>query len=135
MTWGAVNEWTTQAGYARLSQRAGHPMLTELLKRIMRQEGLHIDFYASQATARLADDRRAQRLTRFALTHLWRPVGATVMPSTEVRHLVGHLFSDPDGRAAAARIDRRIDRLPGLSGLGIVTKAADRAISESRAAA
>ena len=25
MTWGAVNEWTTQAGYARLAARANHP--------------------------------------------------------------------------------------------------------------
>ncbi len=31
MTWGAVNEWTTQAGYARLAQRCDHPVLTELL--------------------------------------------------------------------------------------------------------
>ena len=64
MTWGAVNEWTTQAGYARLAARARHPVLTELLRRIMRQEGRHIDFYARQAIARLDADRRAQRLTR-----------------------------------------------------------------------
>jgi hypothetical protein len=25
MTWGAINEWTTQAGYGRLSERAGPP--------------------------------------------------------------------------------------------------------------
>ena len=55
MTWGAVNEWTTQAGYARLSETAGHPTLRELLRRIMKQEGSHIDFYASEATRRLAD--------------------------------------------------------------------------------
>jgi hypothetical protein len=44
MTWGAVNEWTTQAAYARLARRAGHPTLAELLRRIMKQEGRHIDF-------------------------------------------------------------------------------------------
>jgi hypothetical protein len=129
MTWGAVNEWTTQAGYGRLAQRAGHPTLTELLKRIMRQEGMHIDFYAHQATARLENDRRAQRLTRLALNRLWQPVGANVMAPAEVQHLVVHLFSGSDGRAAAERIDRRIDRLPGLAGLGIITRAADRAIA------
>ena len=32
MTWGAINEWTTQAGYARLSDKADHPTLRELLK-------------------------------------------------------------------------------------------------------
>jgi hypothetical protein len=129
MTWGAVNEWTTQAGYSRLAQRAGHATLAEILKRIMRQEGLHIDFYSSQAAARLDGDRRAQRLTRLALNRLWQPVGANVMPPEEVQHLIVHLFSGNDGRAAAERIDRRIDRLPGLAGLGIITRAADRAIA------
>ena len=80
MTWGAVNEWTTQAGYARLAARADHPVLTELLRRIMRQEGRHIDFYATRPIARLDGDRRAQRLTRFALRRFWRPVGSDVMP-------------------------------------------------------
>jgi hypothetical protein len=66
MTWGAINEWTTQAGYSRLSRLAGHPVLSELLSRIMRQEGRHIDFYASQAERRLEQSHRAQRMTRVA---------------------------------------------------------------------
>ncbi len=123
MTWGALNEWTTQAGYARLGQRAGHPVLSELLRRIMRQEGRHIDFYAGQAAARLDGDRRAQRLTRFALTRFWNPVGADVMPEPEVGHLIRYLFGDNDGSEVAARIDRRVDRLPGLAGLGLVERA------------
>lgn len=127
MTWGAINEWTTQAGYARLAARAGHPTLTELLRRIMRQEGRHIDFYASEAERRLRDDRRARRMTRFALRRLWRPVGSTVMPLVEQRFLVQHLFADDDdGRVVAARIDSRIDRLPGLSGLALIRDAVSR---------
>ena len=42
-------KWTTQAGYAQLARLSGHPVLSEVLGRIMRQEGRHIDFYASQA--------------------------------------------------------------------------------------
>lgn len=126
MTWGAVNEWTTQAGYARLVARAGHPVLTELLRRIMKQEGRHIDFYSSEARRRLERSRTARRVTRFALGRFWSPVGAGVMPDGEVRFLVGHLFGDDDGRAAAERLDRRIDRLPGLEGLGLVTGALER---------
>ena len=61
MTWGAINEWTTQAGYARLAEAAGHPTLRELLRRIMKQEGGHIDFYASEATRRLGDSAKAQK--------------------------------------------------------------------------
>jgi hypothetical protein len=126
MTWGAVNEWTTQAGYARLAARAGHPTLTELLRRIMRQEGRHIDVYATLASHRLAHDRRAQRLTRFALRRLWSPVGAGVMPDAEVRFLVRHLFAGPEGAAMARRIDQRIEALPGLTGLELIGRTAER---------
>jgi hypothetical protein len=126
MTWGAVNEWTTQAGYARLAARADHPVLAELLRRIMRQEGRHIDFYVSQAKARLGASRAAQWLTRTALTTFWRPVGSSVMPASEVRFLLQYLFEGDEGEAMAARIDRRIRALPGLGDLAIVSDARRR---------
>ncbi|HZM39425.1 MAG TPA: hypothetical protein VFB94_09940, partial [Acidimicrobiales bacterium] len=126
MTWGAVNEWTTQAGYARLIARAQHPVLTELLNRIMRQEGNHIAFYAGEASHRLADHPRARRMVRWALRRLWRPVGAGVMPADEVAFMVQTLFGDEPGQDMAARIDRRIDRLPGLADLRLVSGVLDR---------
>ena len=52
------------------------------------------------------------------------------MPETEVRHLIAHLFGGEDGAAMVARIDRRIDNLPGLAGLGLVTKARASATGE-----
>jgi hypothetical protein len=122
MAWGAINEWTTQAGYSRLVRRAGHPTLSELLKRIMRQEGRHIDFYASQAERRLAASHRARRLTRFALRRFWTPVGSGVMPAEETAHLARYLMSGEEGLAAARRIDRRVDRLPGLAGLSLLER-------------
>jgi hypothetical protein len=125
MTWGAVNEWATQAGYGRLAAKAGHPVLSELLRRIMRQEGRHIDFYALGARRRLADSASARRLTRFALRRYWAPVGAGVMPDSELRFLVTHLFADTEGRAAAQRIDRLVGRLPGLEGLHLAETAVD----------
>lgn len=125
MTFGAINEWTTQGGYARLSQVADHPVLTELLRRIMKQEGLHIDYYRTMAAEHLAP-RRAQRTTRFMLKHFWSPVGASVMPVEETEHLVQTLFTGPEGDAVVARIDRRIDRLPGLAGLGLMAGAAQQ---------
>lgn len=121
MTWGAVNEWTTQAAYARLAARSDHPVLSDLLKRIMRQEGRHIDFYVAQAKARLGDSRAARRITRLALTKFWRPVGSGVMPRTEVDFLIRYLFDGDEGASMAARIDRRISALPGLDGLELVS--------------
>jgi hypothetical protein len=123
MTWGAINEWTTQAGYARLAQRCDHPVLTEMLRRIMKQEGRHIDFYAAQASKRLGASRRAQWLTRQSLSRFWVPVGSDLMPDAEVHHLISFLFGGEDGAFMSARIDRRIDGLPGLGGLGLVAKA------------
>ncbi|HEX4218560.1 MAG TPA: hypothetical protein VHZ02_09335 [Acidimicrobiales bacterium] len=120
MTWGAVNEWTTQAGYSRLANIAGHPVLSDLLRRIMKQEGRHIDFYVDQATTRLAASRTAQRLTRWSLQHLWAPVGSSVMPDGEVGFLSRFLFGGVDGLPVVERIDRRVDRLPGLAGLDLM---------------
>jgi hypothetical protein len=131
MAWGAINEWSTQAGYAQLARRSDHPVLKELLGRIMRQEGRHADFYASEAGRRLSGDRRARVVTRLALQRLWRPVGAGLMPDGELSFLVRYLFSDQQGRSAATRIDRHVDRLPGLSGLTLVTSAVDQLAGKS----
>jgi hypothetical protein len=133
MAWGAINEWSTQAGYARLAARAQHPLLSELLHRIMRQEGRHIDFYASEAHRRLEVDPRARRLTRFALKRFWKPVGATVMPASEVQFVIRHLFEGVDGREMAHRIDRRVDRLPGLDGLALVDTAVESRLGTAEA--
>jgi hypothetical protein len=124
MTWGAVNEWSTQAGYARLAEREDHPVLTELLDRIQRQESRHIAFYATEARRRLAASPRAQRLVRFLLRTKWAPVGSSVMPRAETEFLLRHLLSGAEGASAVERLDANVHRLPGLDGLGIVRKAA-----------
>lgn len=120
MSWGAINEWTTQAGYARLGVIEKHPTLSELLRRIMKQEGRHIDFYASEAARRLHSSETAQRLTRRTLKHFWAPVGSGVKPKSEVSFLCRYLFDGDDGLEVAKRIDRRVDGLPGLSGLHLL---------------
>jgi hypothetical protein len=126
MTFGVVNEWTTQAGYARLRAVARHPVLDELLARIMKQEGRHIDFYLAQARARLEPSEAAQRTTRLVLRTLWSPVGSKAMPIEETRHLARTLFGGDDGATFVARVDRRIDALPGLSGLHLVAGSQER---------
>jgi hypothetical protein len=130
MAWGAVNEWTTQSGYGRLIEKAKHPVLTELLRRIMRQEGRHIDFYAGQAATRLRTSQAARRLTRYALGHWWGPVGSGVMPKAEIRFLATYLFGDAQGLNAAKRVDRQIDRLPGLGGLHLLEGAVGGLVTE-----
>jgi hypothetical protein len=47
------------------------------------------------------------------------------MSEDEVKHVMGHLMSGPDGRREAAKIDEHIARMPGLEGLTIVQSALD----------
>jgi hypothetical protein len=118
MSWGAVNEWATHAAYTGLAERENHPVLTQLLERIMRQETRHAAFYASQARQRLARSSRARRLTRFALKRFWRPVGSDVTPAAETNFMVRHLFTE----RVAGQIDEKVDRLPGQQGLRLITR-------------
>jgi len=53
MTWGAINELTTLTGYRRLAAVARHPVLDELLERIVLDEARHFFFYYRQAEIRL----------------------------------------------------------------------------------
>ena len=128
MTFGVVNEWTTQAAYARLAATCDHPVLAELLRRIMRQEGRHIDFYLNQARRRL-EPPAAQRTTRLLLRRLWSPVGSSVMPRDETAHLASTLFADDEGRSMLERVDRRVDSLPGLADLHLLTGAFGRYVT------
>ena len=114
MTWGAINELTTLTGYRRLSVRAGHPVLTELLDRITLDESRHFYFYYRQAERRLARPGAA-RIARLLVDRFWAPVGSGVQPREELTFLAGYLFSDADGRVAARKVDDTIRRLPGFS--------------------
>lgn len=122
MTWGAINEWSTWAGYDRLIALERNPALTAILRKIMRQETRHVAFYATEARRRLTASRRAQWITRWALQRFWTPVGSSVMPEDETRFLLGHLLNGPEGDRALAHIDKNIDRLPGLAGLHLVRR-------------
>lgn len=123
MTWGAVNEWTTQSGYAALAAKADHPELTKLLKAIMKQEGRHIAFYSTEAKKRLADSNGAQKATRFLFKTQWGPVGSGIMPEEEVKHLAAYLYDGEQGLEALRRIDSNVQRLPGLEELTLLKDA------------
>lgn len=125
MIWGAANEWSAVTAYKRLAELQDHPVLGELLIRIARQEARHVAFYATQAKERLEKSRKAQILARFALRKYWGPVGSGTLDEVEVQHVMSHLMSGPDGRAAARAIDRDISKMPGLEGLRIVEDSLD----------
>src|SRR5438445_6006574 len=114
MAWGAINELTTLIGYQRLSQVAGHPVLSELLARIMRDESRHFSFYYRQAERRLARPGTA-RVARFLVDRFWAPVGSRVQPDEEVRVLTRYLMTGEQGRLAARRVDALLRKLPSVA--------------------
>ncbi|MET4780610.1 ferritin-like domain-containing protein [Glaciihabitans sp. UYNi722] len=120
MAWGAANEWSAITAYNRMAELEENPVLAELLRRIAKQEARHVAFYTSQARDRLAKSKKAQVIARFALKKFWAPVGSSIMEKTEVVHVMNHLMSGAEGRAAARKIDSHIAGLPGMQGLTIV---------------
>lgn len=122
MTWGAINEWTANAAYNRLAQIADHPVLTELLGRIMRQEGRHAAYYASYARELLADPK-SQKVTRWFLSNKWAIVGSGDVPKIETSFAAAYLFGAGEGLNLIDRIEERIDGLPGMAGLCLVQTA------------
>jgi hypothetical protein len=114
MTWGAINELTTLTAYRRLATVAGHPVLTDLLETIVRDESRHFFFYYRQAELRLRRPSVA-RVARVLVDRFWAPVGTGVQARSELEFMARYLFVDDEGRAAARRVDDTIRRLPGFS--------------------
>ena len=134
MTWGAINELTTLTGYHQLMRRSSHPVLHEMLRRIIQDERRHFAFYRAQAKARMEGNPRAGKIVRMGLNAFWTPVGAGVKSQEEVDALAIYLFGDsPAGREGAREVDSTIAELPGLEGLTLLEDALDAALARAAA--
>jgi len=116
MTWGAVNELSTLTAYHRIIAKTEHPVLIQLLQAIIKDERRHFAFYRAQARMRLAGSRQARTITRWALEHLWAPVGTGVRPQPETDFVIHSLFGDADGLIAVKEMEHTLGELPGLEG-------------------
>lgn len=114
MMWGAVNEFSTLTSYSQLIGRTDHPVLIDLLSRVIKDERRHYAFYRNQAEIRLARSRRARKVTRWAMEHLWAPVGTGVRPQSETDFIVFYLWGDQQGLESAREMDGKIATLPGF---------------------
>ncbi|MBI2062036.1 MAG: acyl-ACP desaturase [Nitrospirae bacterium] len=121
LSWGASQEISTLMGYQGLGRRANNPILTEITRRIIMDESRHFSFYYHMARKHLSDPR-AQRLTRWVLTHFWSPVGQGVKPDAEVRWIHRFIMEGEFGKSAIRHIDSIINKLPGLDSLNILDR-------------
>src|SRR3954453_1717666 len=114
MTWGAINELTTLTAYHMLIRRSEHPVLHQLLRKVIQDERRHFAFYRAQGKARLGRaPRRARRAVRWAFENFWTPVGAGVKSQEEVDALGLYLFGyDDKGREMIREIDSTIAEIP-----------------------
>ena len=120
---GAINELSTLTGYGALVRRSGHPVLRDLLSRIIKDERRHFAFYYNSARERLSGNERAQRIDRWMLERVWMPVGQGVKKQEEVDALAMYLFGDEQGEEELLELDAKIGKLPGLSGIRLMSRA------------
>ena len=129
LTIGAINELSTVTGYGALTRKSKHPVLADLLARIMKDERRHFAFYFNSAKEWLTGNEKAQRFDRWMLDRVWVPVGKGVKTQEEVDALALYLFDDEQGEAELLGIDEKIGRLPGLAGIKLMS----RTLYEARA--
>ncbi len=127
MTWGAVNELGTLTGYHRIIAKTEHRVLIQLLQAIIKDERRHFAFYRAQAKMRLARSKQARTITRWALEHLWAPVGTGVRPQHETDFVIHSLFGDAEGMVAVKEMEQTLGELPGLQGSTFLSDALESA--------
>jgi hypothetical protein len=129
MTWGAINELTTQRFYGVIRASTNNELLRTMLHDIMAQEAAHYGFYRNLAIRRLADDPRGQRIVRWVLEHLWSPVGAGLRSRDDADRLSRGLFAGRDD--VVAQIDSQLHRIPGLDGLQLIRRTVDGSLASA----
>ena len=134
MTWGAINELTTLTAYHALIRRSRHPVLHQMLKRVIQDERRHFAFYRAQGKARLGHaPGRTRRLVRWMFENFWTPVGVGVKSQEELDALALYLFGyDDEGREMLREIDRTVSEIPGLEGLTLLEDSLDKGLERAR---
>ena len=130
MTFGAIHEMSTAQGYRRLMKMANHPVLTEILTAIMREESAHTKFYWSVAKIELQKSKFAQKVARFIINKYYTPVGQGAKPKKQTEYTIGTLFNGKDGLDWIERtVSNKVQMLPGFDGLTKISDQVSRIIS------
>lgn len=118
MTFGAIHEMSTTQGYRRLIALADHPVLTQILNGIIREESMHTQFYSSVARLELRQNEFTRKIARFVVEHFWCPVGQGAKPRKQTEYTIATLFGATEGLEWVDKtITQRVRRLPGFAGL------------------
>jgi len=133
MTWGAINEMMTLTGYRQLWKRANHPVLTYILKAIVREESVHAFFYATFAKLQLQRSRYTQHIATYILKHFWSPVGQGAKPVKETAYVMDMLFDGAEGVSVMDTfVNKRLELFPGFEKETFVTDTISRMVRSTR---
>lgn len=123
MTFGAIHEMTTGQAYRRMIEIADHPVLTQILKAIIREESAHTQFYWSMARLELRNNDTAQKLARKVIENFYYPVGQGSLKKARTKHVVSMLFGESDAlKSLDTTVTRRVQKLPGFDGVTKITE-------------
>ena len=118
MAFGTINELSTTQGYRRLIKLANHPVLTQILKGIIREESVHTNFYRSVARLELSKSDFSQKIARFVVEKFWQPVGNGTRSKGVTENTINILFGDKEGIDWIDRsVTKKIQLLPGFEGI------------------
>ena len=127
MSFGAIHEMSTAQAYRRMDELAGHPVLSEILNGIVREESFHTHFYWSVAKLELRNSDLAQRIARFVIKTFYRPVGEGSLHKSRTEYAIKTLFGSRDGLERLHNtVTRRAQALPGLETLNKFTETMGR---------
>ena len=123
MTFGAINELSTAQAYRRMIELANHPVLSHILRGIMREESAHTQFYWSVAKLELRKSEFSQRIARFVVKNFWAPVGQGAKPKKDSNYTIATLFNGEEGFDWIDRkVSKHIQELPGFNGLNTISE-------------
>jgi hypothetical protein len=122
MAYGTINEMCAAQSYRRLIKLADHPVLTHILKGIIREESVHTQFYHSIARLELQKSDFSKQIARFIIKTFWKPVGTGARPQNLSDYTIATLFGDETGIKWIDRlVTQKMQTLPGMDGITQVT--------------
>lgn len=120
-TFGAAAEYVTIIVYRAVADQADDDVVRRLLRDIARQEARHLGFLLAAARARAAVLTPLHaRVTRRVVRAMWEPPGVPSLGIEGWRDVFAPLLVRDDLRARVAAVDRMVDSIPHLEGLGLM---------------
>lgn len=115
MAWGAIQEYTTLAGYNKMINASDNPVLRKIISAIKQEEAVHAKFYFEMAQLYLENFPFRQKLARFLIEYFWKPVGEGVRSRTDVEKMIKALFAGTSGlQYFDQRVTQHVQKLPGF---------------------